>query len=249
VAIPDYQTIMRPLLALLEDDEAHAIAELSHQLSDHFELSDDELNQRIKSGRQTVIRNRVGWTRTYLHEAGLLSLPVRGQCQISERGLQALLDCPEKLDNTYLMQFPEFVAFRYPNTIVEGGGETTSECDTESNATPDEALEQAYETLQQALASELLETIKQGSPAFFEQLVVDLMLAMGYGGSRKEADKATQYTADGGIDGVINEDPLGLDTIYLQAKRYTDATVGRPDCGCAGDETCPQRRIHYHQSF
>jgi len=237
MAIPDYQTTMRPLLGQLKNGQPLALADLYLQLSDYFELTEDERSRRIDSGRQTVIRNRVGWARTYLHKAGLLSIPERAHCQITERGIQALVDCPEILNNQYLKQFPEFVAFQSPKSKTEeqgtgndGGTNALSVTpESEHDATPEEALQAAHQTLKQALASDLLDTIKQASPQFFEQLVVDLLIAMGYGGSRKEAGQATQYTADGGIDGVINEDPLGLDTIYLQAKRYTNTTVGRPD--------------------
>jgi len=229
MAIPDYQTVMRPLLAMLEDGQPHRLSDLYQKISDHYQLTEEERKQRINSGRQAVIRNRVGWARTYLHKAGLLSLPIRAHCQITERGHKALLDNPETLNNQYLKNFPEFVAFQSPKAKSADQDDTVAEVTAEGTATPEEVLEAAHEQLKQALAAELLETVKSATPEFFEGLVVDLMLAMGYGGSRKEAGQATQYTADGGVDGVINEDPLGLDTIYLQAKRYTDTTVGRPD--------------------
>ncbi len=236
--IPDYQTIMRPLLAMLEDGAQRRLSELYTELCDQFELTENEREQRVNSGRQTVMRNRVGWARTYLHKAGLLTIPVRSYCQITERGRKALLDNPERLDNRYLKQFPEFIAFQTPKTKKTDtaqaqpgagiSGHDSQEAGIEDIATPEEALQAAYTALQQTLASDLLDTIKQGPPAFFEQLVVDVMLAMGYGGSREEAGRATQLSADGGIDGIISEDRLGLDNIYLQAKRW-EGTVGRPD--------------------
>lgn len=226
--IPDYQSVMRPLLALLEDGLPHTLSELHDQLCAQFGLTSEEITQRISSGRQTVMRNRVGWARTYLHKAGLLTLPIRGSCEITDRGRKALLECPERVDNKYLKQFPEFVDFQTPKKKPVETHESDTEVESDSTATPEEQLESAHQSLKQTVSSELLETIKQGSPAFFEQLVVDLMLAMGYGGSREEAGKATQLRADGGIDGIINEDRLGLDTIYLQAKRW-DNTVGRPE--------------------
>lgn len=224
MTIPDYQTLMRPLLDQLDDGNLHSLDELHEKLCDIFKLTPEDISKRISSGRQTVIRNRVGWARTYLHKAGLLSLPQRGYCQITARGTQALIDCPERVDNKYLKQFPEFITFTTPKKRAK---DTTVEEDT-STATPEEQLEAAHLSLTQTLASDLLDIIKQSTPGFFEQLVVDLMLAMGYGGSREEAGKATQLSADGGIDGIINEDRLGLDTIYLQAKRW-EGTVGRPE--------------------
>ncbi len=225
--IPDYQSIMRPLLALLEDGQVHKPAALHQALCDYFQLTPEEIQQSLKSG-QAVMRNRLGWARTYLHKAGLVKLPARGQWQITDQGCQALVDCPETINNQYLKQYPGFLDFVTPN---KGTSEPSSVLEgeiTENTATPEEALESAHQSLQQTLANELLLNIKQASPAFFEQLVVDLMLAMGYGGSREDAGKATQLSADGGIDGIINEDRLGLDTIYLQAKRW-EGTVGRPE--------------------
>jgi len=226
MAIPDYQTIMRPLLAKLAEGNSVSISELNDLLRHEFALTPEEVKQRLDSGKQTVMRNRVGWARTYLHKAGLLELPRKGFAQITERGKQALQDCPERIDNAYLRQFEEFREFTTPKKQAkpdEHAPEETS-CDT----TPDEQLESAYQTLKQSLADELLHTIKAASPSFFEQVVVDLMLAMGYGGSRKEAGQATQATNDDGIDGIIKEDRLGLDIIYLQAKRW-EKTVHRPE--------------------
>lgn len=224
--IPDYQSLMRPLLAQLEDGSTKSLKQLMAALIQEFGLSEEEQAQRISSGRQTVMKNRVGWARTYLHKAGLLSLPVRAHCQITDRGRQALKQCPERIDNSYLKQFEEFREFTTPKKATIDNTPIAAET---SDATPEERLETAYEELNAELASELIDTLKQCSPQFFEQLVVDLMYAMGYGGWSKDSGAATQYTADGGIDGIINEDPLGLEIIYLQAKRYKDATVGRPE--------------------
>jgi len=228
MAIPDFQTIMRPLLASIKDGEPHSLSALYEKLSADFNLTDEEKSRRINSGRQTVIRNRVGWARTYLHKAGLLTLPKKGHCQITDRGHKALEVKPERIDNRYLKQFPEFVEFQRPKPKELDSDDEALSSNDPSNDTPEEALENAYRSLTKSLGDELLQIIKQSTPLFFEQLVVDLMLAMGYGGSRAEAGKATQMTADGGIDGIINEDRLGLDTIYLQAKRW-EGTVGRPE--------------------
>jgi len=226
VAIPDYQTLMLPLLKAVSDNEVHTIRSLYDRLSDEFELTPEERVSKLPSGRVTHITNRISWARTYLRKAGLLVSPTRGMVQITIRGLDVLKDNPSRIDNTFLKQFDEFVEFSSGNKVKAKTEQLTLE--SADNKTPEETLEMAYRELQDELATNLLDVIKNMSPEFFEQLVVDLMLAMGYGGNREAAGRATKYTADGGIDGVINEDRLGLDTIYLQAKRYTENTVGRP---------------------
>lgn len=234
MAIPDYQSLMRPLLAKLADGQVHALKELREALTADFALTPEEVTEKLPSGRQTVISNRIGWAKTYLDKAGLLETPKRAHYQITERGQQALRECPERIDNDYLKQFEDFQAFQSLSTESEGSGQEEGAA-PRGETTPDEQIAVAFQTLNTSLADDLLSAISSSSPAFFEQLVVDLMLAMGYGGSRKEAGRATQYTADGGIDGIIKDDPLGLETIYLQAKRYTDKIVGRPEVqGFAG---------------
>lgn len=214
---------MRPLLSYLADGKAHTLSDLYGQICKDFKMTEAEINQRTNSGRQTIIRNRVGWARTYLHKANLMTIPNRGEAQITERGQQALKECPSRIDVKFLKRYPEFLEFITPKQ--------TSSADTESVAeesTPEEQLDAAYKAITGALTDELLNTIKSGTPSFFEDLVVDLMLAMGYGGSREDAGAATQATNDDGIDGTIKEDRLGLDTIYLQAKRWQN-TVQRPE--------------------
>ena len=191
----------------------------------HFQLTDNERSEKLPSGKQTIIRNRIAWARTYLNKAGLLTAPGRSQLQITDRGLAVLQQVPERIDVRFLKQFPKFVEFHTAkpkaSTTV-----TTYESDNE-DTDPTERLEEAYSEIRQELIEEVLQAVKQQSPQFLEKLVVELMQAMGYGGWSRESGQATQYTADGGIDGLINEDPLGLDTIYLQAKRYADNTIGR----------------------
>ncbi len=225
MAIPDYQTLMRPLLQQLADGQPRSMTQLRQGLVEHFQLTEEEQHQQFSSGRP-ILRNRAGWARTYLHKAGLLSLPSRGQCQITDRGHQALQDCPDKIDNHYLKQFAEFVEFVTPRK--QNDSEVETSISTETDATPDDRMDAAYKELNATLADELLTALKDGTPQFFEKVVVDLMLAMGYGGSRKDAGQATQATNDGGIDGIIKEDKLGLDVIYLQAKRWQN-TVQRPE--------------------
>lgn len=223
--IPDYQTLMRPLLARLADGNVHPLSGLLQELIDEFGLTPDEVKEKLPSGRQTVISNRIGWAKTYLAKAGLLETPKRAHYKITERGLKALQECPEIIDNEYLRTFEEFQCFTSMSNKEESRAESQIK---ESDTTPDEQIAAAYQTLNSSLADELLDAICTSSPTFFEQLVVDLMLAMGYGGSRKEAGQATQATNDDGIDGIIKEDRLGLDTIYLQAKRWQN-TVHRPE--------------------
>ncbi len=223
--IPDFQSLMRPFLAILADGQPHSVKEIHDALCGHFQLTPEEIKERINSGKQTVMRNRVGWARTYLNKAGMLEVPQRGQAQITGRGREALEECPDRVDVKYLKRFEEFREFH----AHKPGEKKSEEAGAESEeSTPEEQLESAHKAIVKSLADELLANIKTSSPTFFEQLVVDLMLAMGYGGSRKEAGQATQATNDDGIDGIIKEDRLGLDTIYLQAKRWQN-TVHRPE--------------------
>ena len=224
--IPDFQSTMRPLLTALADGNITHFNAAFENVCRHFQLTEEEKAVKLPSGKQAVVRNRVGWARTYMKKAGLLETPARSQLQITDLGLQALQDCPDRVDVKYLKQFPAFLEF---HTVKKKDKETEAESPVETGSdTPEEQIESAYSSLRENLAADLLDMIKAQSPTFFEQLVVDLMLKMGYGGSREEAGRATQQSADGGIDGVIHEDRLGLDTIYLQAKRW-DNTVGRPE--------------------
>lgn len=226
MAIPDYQSLMLPFLQALSDNQEHTLRELIDTLGDQFELTDEERQQLLPSGNQAVMVNRVGWARTYLKKAMLIEAPRRGVFFISERGKDVLASKPDRIDARYLKRFEEFLEFQN----LSHQNETTSEVEkAPSEITPTEAIEQAHKELNAEIATELLATVKLASPQFFERLVVMLMQSMGYGGWSKASGNATQYSSDGGIDGVINEDPLGLDTIYLQAKRYTDNTIGRPD--------------------
>lgn len=222
--IPDFQSVMRPVLVAVSDGNPHAMSAVLDEVSQHFGLAEEERAQRIASGTQTVIKNRVGWARTYLNKAGLLTIPGRAMIQITERGQAALQQCPERVDVRYLKSFPEFVAFH----TVKATEEQPAADEISADATPDEQIAQAHQSLLDALTDELQQAIQDATPVFFEQLVVDLMIAIGYGGSRKEAGQATKATGDNGIDGIIKEDKLGLDTIYLQAKHWKN-TVHRPE--------------------
>lgn len=226
MSIPDFQSVMRPVLEAVRDGVAIPLSVLRESIADVFQLTEDERKERLPSGHQTVINNRVGWARTYLNKAGLLTIPSKGMVQITARGREALANGPERITVAWLKQFPEFADFHTakPQSVDVLGVLEVEAAET----TPDEQLAEAHQALVQSLADELLAQVRAATPGFFEQLVVDLMLAMGYGGSRKEAGKATQATNDDGIDGIIKEDKLGLDVIYLQAKRWTN-TVHRPE--------------------
>jgi len=232
MAIPDFQTLMLPVLRFAGDGEEHTLPEMTAAMADEFGLTKEEREQRISSGTQTLIKNRVAWAQTYLRKAKLLEFPRRGVFLISKRGRKTLRENPEKVDLNYLLQFPEFVAWRTkqkPKTVEASATPTEEEKDLETK-TPDEVMRAAYQAIRSSLALDLLETVKESSPVFFERLVVDLLVKMGYGGTRQEtSDAVTRQSGDEGIDGMINEDPLGLGVVYVQAKRWKDQTVGSPE--------------------
>ena len=223
MAIPNYQTCLLPFLQLLEDGKEHTMREMEEALAMHFDLSQDDRAKLLPSGQQGVFRNRIGWARTYLKKAGLLESPRRAVFQITTRGKELLITRPSHIDMRTLEQWPEFLEFRDGPRI-----ELDRETKPEISSTPEEALEQAYAELREQLALELLSRVLNCSPAFFEQLVVDLLVNMGYGGSRQDAGERVGQTGDGGIDGIIKEDRLGLDTLFIQAKRW-QGSVGRPE--------------------
>lgn len=224
MSLPDYQSFMTPLLQCLANGKTVKLKDIEASVYQNLGLSVEQLKLRIPSGKQTYAYHRLQWAKTYLVKAGLIEQPKRAFCTITSKGLSALAT-GEQINNQYLSQYPEFLDFK---TRTKDTSDSLDE-NTTSLVTPEELIEAAVDTLNTNLSDEILQAVLSASPAFFENLVVDLMLAMGYGGSRKDAGQATQYTQDGGIDGVIKEDKLGLEMIYLQAKRYTNKTVGRPD--------------------
>jgi restriction system protein len=227
MAVPDYQSFMLPLLRHFADGAVHSLHEAFDSLAVEFKLSPEDLREPLPSGRQTKYRNRVGWARTYLSKAGLLETEKRGNYRITEVGRKVLADKPAKIDVRFLERFPSFVEFKETKHREESPS-SESLPPGESKESPEELIESAYAQLNRALAAELLARIRAAAPDFFERLVVELLLKMGYGGSRLDAGQAIGRSGDGGIDGIINEDRLGLDSIYLQAKRW-DAPVGRPE--------------------
>jgi restriction system protein len=225
MSIPDYQSCMLPLLRFHADNREHSLSEIISSLSDEFSLTEEEREQLLPSGRQEVFSNRVSWARVYLKKAALLEAPRRGFSQITERGMLALKESPIGINSRFLERFPEFRDFRNSRRSVDDVDTVIQDL----SKTADETLESAYQKMRDDLAAELLQRLKECTPAFFERLVLDVLVKMGYGGNRVDASRAVGRTGDGGIDGVIKEDKLGLDTIYVQAKRWENKTVGRPD--------------------
>ena len=220
--IPDYQTLMRPVLGLALESERRT-KEIVGQIGDLFELTDEEREERIPSGTATLLANRVHWAITYMVQAELMKRPRRAVVVATERGREVYREHPDRIDNDVLARFPEFIAFktrsRAPKSEDAPEGITSPAPATETPETPEERIDTAADEFTAALRDELLGRIVDADPTFFEHLILDLMLAMGYGGSG--SGKHLGKTADGGVDGVINEDPLGLDIVFLQAKRYT----------------------------
>ena len=223
MAIPDFQSIMRPLLEHLSDGEVRRNRETNDFLAAYFELSEEELSEMLPSGYARLFDNRIGWSKTHLKGAGLIESPSRAMYRITQRGLDALAQ-DQPINLTYLRQFDEYKEFQ-SGSNTEKTTESTSSTD---ELTPSEHIEFGYQKVREELEEELIAKVKSASPAFFERLVVELLVSMGYGGSRKDAGQTLGKSGDGGIDGVIKEDRLGLDIIYLQAKRW-EGTVGRPE--------------------
>ena len=227
--IPDYQSLMLPLLKLVSDRQEHKYRDLIENLATAFQVTDEERKELLASGNQAIFDNRVGWAKTYLKKAGLLDSPKRAIFVITQIGLDTLKKKPDRIDAKYLRQFPAFLEFL---NASRNDNETEEEIIiVETNEqTPEENLDKVYQRIRKSLASELLNRVVELSPIFFERLVVELLVKMGYGGSIKDAGKAIGKSGDEGIDGTIKEDKLGLDIIYIQAKRWRPGNVvGRPE--------------------
>lgn len=231
--VPTHEDCMLPALLRLADDHAHHRTALADEMADHFKLTSDERNALLPSGKATVIRSRTGWALSYMKQANLVQSVRRGWYQITDAGQQLLKSSPARIDNSFLMRFDSFQEFRARSratpadknepTQVKHASESASEV-----SPPDEQLESAYAQIRASIETDVLDTVRAVTPSFFEDLVIDLLVRMGYGGNREEAARRVGRSGDGGIDGVIDEDRLGLDVIYVQAKRW-EATVGRPE--------------------
>ena len=227
--IPDYQTLMLPVLKLAANGETKAPV-VSETIADQFGLTDEEREELLPSGKQTVLLNRVHWAKTYMSKAGLIDSPKRGVFVASSAGKQLLAENPERIDVDLLKGYPAFIEFlSKSNSSSDGADEDATQESASSDATPEEQIDAAQAVLNKALKTDLLARVHEQTPAFFEHLIVDLLVAMGYGGSHENAARRLGKSGDGGIDGIVDEDRLGLDRIYVQAKRYSpDQTIGRP---------------------
>ncbi|WOS39843.1 MULTISPECIES: restriction endonuclease [Xanthomonas] len=234
MAIPDFQTIMLPLLRLIADRKEHRLRDVVETLAEVFKLTEEERNELLPSGTAPLFNNRVGWANTYLKQAGLVQAPKRGYLTITAEGLQLLASNPASVGLETLLRYEAFKEFRSRRRENVGdqdpvkAGAVEESSDLVTLQTPEDQMASAYRALRERLELELLDQVKSASPAFFERLVVQLLVAMGYGGSLDDAGRAIGKSGDGGIDGIIKEDRLGLDAIYIQAKRW-EGTVGRPD--------------------
>lgn len=227
MAVPSFQSLMLPTLRFAGDGKEHSIAEVRRHLAKELALSEEDQSELLPTGRQSRYTNRVAWAKVYLSQAGLLTPTKRGHFRISETGRQVLTNPPSAIDIKFLERFEPFLAFR---TRAPAGNEAAAAPETMPSEleTPEEALETAHRQLQASLAAEVLARVAANSFGYFEQLVVELLLRMGYGGSRADAGRAVGRSGDEGIDGIIYEDRLGLDVVYLQAKKW-EGTVGRPE--------------------
>lgn len=230
--IPDYQTLMLPVLRLAAEGETR-VPDVEGRLADLFGLTQEERDQLLPSGRRKVLHNRIHWAKFYLMKAGLVEFPRRGRFIATEAGRQLLGKAPERINLKLLQDYPAFLEFYRgsgQNGDAHGNAPLPAVAPAENAATPEEQVEAAYAALHSALRGDVLARILQNSPSFFEQVIVDLLVAMGYGGSHRDAAAQLGRSGDGGVDGVINEDPLGLDRVYVQAKRYAPGnSVGRPE--------------------
>lgn len=233
MAIPDYQSLMLPVLRHAAGGETR-VPDVSEKIADEFALSDQERDELLPSGRQRVLHNRIHWSKFYLSKAGLVVFPARGRFVATDAGRALLARPPERLDTRFLESYPAFRAWYQKEGGREAEGATANVAPGPAvaapQATPEEQIEAAHRALHAALRAELLDRIRDNSPAFFERLIVDLLVAMGYGGGHKNAAEQLGRSGDGGIDGVISEDRLGLDRIYVQAKRYAEGnSIQRPE--------------------
>lgn len=219
--IPDYQTLMLPVLKAAADAEV-STREVFDKLAYEFRLSEKEREQLLPSGKQRTFENRVSWAKGYLKQAGLVRYTKRGSYIATDEGRKILTQNPDRIDNNFLKKFESFQEFQNRKGTQSTGGETPNEPVEEANATPDEILRAAHRNINASLAADLIDRVREASPQFFEELIVQLLLAMGYGGTSEDAARALGQSGDNGVDGVVDQDPLGVDQIYVQAKRYAE---------------------------
>lgn len=226
MAVPEFQSFMLPMLRIVDAHGPIHVKDVKDRIASELQLNQEDLSELVPSGNSSKFDNRVGWTRTYLKKAGLIDYASRGVYAITKAGKDILATTPKRIDVSFLDQFPGFLEFRTGKAA--GALSTAATQSAFAGVTPEESLESAYEALRGILANEVRTALKATSPAFFEQIVVNLIVRMGYGGTRADAGQAIGRSGDGGIDGIIKEDRLGLDAVYVQAKRW-DNPVGRPE--------------------
>jgi restriction system protein len=233
MAVPDFQSLTLPVLTEFSDGGEHATKDIRIRVAERLQLTSEDVAEILPSGGQTRFANRVAWAHIYLKRAGLLGSTRRGIYQITPRGQKVLANPPQQITLQFLERFPEYLEFKRRSRSVDSESQSAAsvtESDTSGAVvlTPDEQIRAGYQLLRANLATQILERVRQASPLFFERLVVKLLVEMGYGGSYADAAQVVGKSGDGGIDGIIKEDRLGLESIYVQAKRW-EATVGRPD--------------------
>lgn len=231
--IPDYQTLMRPLLSFISDGQIHSTQDAVEQLAKEFKLTEEELNEWLPSKKQRTFHNRVHWAKAHLKMSGAIENVSKGLFKITDRGRVTLENTPDRINVKYLMNlFPDYGEkineFRFKRRDSDINPNTKSGSEEDNNATPEELIESGYQKIRASLENDILNSLKSVTPSSFEKIVVDLLVKMGYGGSLEDSGKVVGKTGDEGIDGIIKEDKLGLDIIYIQAKRW-EGTVGRPE--------------------
>lgn len=227
--IPDYQTLMLPVLQEAAGGEI-STHDVIDKLAAKYRLSEEEREQLLPSGKQRTFDNRVNWAKGYLKQAGLVRYTKRGFYVVTDEGQKALAQSPDRIDNQFLKQFDAFLEFQNRKGTQSADSQDDSAAAAEDGATPDEILRAAHSKINASLASDLLDRVREASPQFFEHLIIELLLAMGYGGTSEDAARALGQSGDNGVDGVVDQDPLGVDQIYVQAKRYAEGNnVGAGD--------------------
>ncbi|MDH4129588.1 MAG: restriction endonuclease [Spirochaetota bacterium] len=227
--IPDYQTIMKPLLEYVKDGKTYTLKETYEKIADHFYLTEEEKNKLLSSGKKMIYKDRTSWAKTYMKKAGLLEDVKWGHFKITQKGKDLLSENPDKINDDLLMRYEDFRDFKKPNKAEKLNDVNDVEIDEITEKTPEETLDYSIQKINENVLDDLLETVKSCSPLFFERLVIELLVKMGYGGSMKEAGEVLGKSGDEGIDGIIKEDRLGLDVIYVQAKRWSDKTITSSD--------------------
>ncbi len=228
--VPDFQSLMLPVLKALADGGEMPISDVRERVAASEYLSVEDIDEMLPSGRQSVLANRVSWAAKYLERAGLLERVRRGVWRMTAKGEKLLTNPPSRIDMNYLRNYPAFVAWRTSKSTLSRGGDAALSPPDESMDTPEEALEKAARELREALEAEVLDRVRGAAPSFLEKAVVNLLIAMGYGGGDAARGLVTGRSGDGGIDGTIREDVLGLDEVYIQAKKYAEGnTVGESD--------------------